>query len=229
MTKATRRNVIKTLGAAAAAAGLSPTESQACSTSANTKECTWGKTNDRVWLGSQYWANPMEDWRISDGAANVQSGGGNRNIHLITHQLTDPTAGFETQVTVQQIGEAKKAGGAGFRVGIKTEINEYRSNAFANNGLQIGLRGKQLFIGPKSVDTELDIKEPTTLRLVAEGAGKQVKLTLTSGDYEVSHTVAADQLLGNIAFPPEYLTNMSLGFPTKPLSYNFLFQLRRLG
>ncbi|MEM7558341.1 MAG: twin-arginine translocation signal domain-containing protein, partial [Planctomycetota bacterium] len=198
MTKATRRKVIKTLGAAAAAAGLSPTESQA-SSSANANECSWSKTNDRVWLGGQYWANPMEDWRISDGVAEVQSGGGNRNIHLITHQLTDPAAGFETQVTVQQIGEAKKAGGAGFRVGIKTEINEYRSNAFANNGVQIGLRGKQLFVGPKSVDTELDINEPTKLHLVAEGAEKQVKLTLTAGDYEVSHTVAADQLLGNIA------------------------------
>lgn len=198
MTKATRRNVIKTLGAAAAAAGLSPTEVQA-SPSTNANECSWGNTNDRVWLGGKYWANPMEDWRISGGAAEVQSGGGNRNIHLITHQLTDPAAGFETQVTVQQIGEARKAGGAGFRVGIKTEINEYRSNAFANNGIQIGLRGKQLFIGPKSVDTQLDINEPTTLHLVAKGAGKQVKLTLIAGDYEVSHTVAADQLLGNIA------------------------------
>ena len=199
MTKATRRNVIKTLGAAAAAAGLSPTEAQANPSAANAKECSWGKTNNRVWLGGQYWANPMEDWRISDGAAEVQSGGGNRNIHLITHQLTDPAAGFETQVTVQQLGEAKKAGGAGFRVGIKTEINEYRSNAFANNGMQIGLRGQQLFIGPKSVDTDLDISEPTTLRLVAEAAGNQVKLTLTGGDYEVSHNVAAEQLLGNIA------------------------------
>ena len=199
MTKATRRNLIKTLGAAAAAAGLSPTEAQANPSAANAKECSWGKTNNRVWLGGQYWANPMEDWRISDGAAEVQSGGGNRNIHLITHQLTDPAAGFETQVTVQQLGEAKKAGGAGFRVGIKTEINEYRSNAFANNGMQIGLRGQQLFIGPKSVDTDLDISEPTTLRLVAEAAGNQVKLTLTGGDYEVSHNVAAEQLLGNIA------------------------------
>ncbi|MCA9049186.1 MAG: twin-arginine translocation pathway signal, partial [Planctomycetaceae bacterium] len=47
-------------------------------------------THDRVWLGEHFWANPMEDWRIADGAAEVQSGGGDRNVHLITHQLTNP-------------------------------------------------------------------------------------------------------------------------------------------
>ncbi len=23
----------------------------------------WRNTNDRVWLGGEFWANPMEDWR----------------------------------------------------------------------------------------------------------------------------------------------------------------------
>ena len=31
----------------------------------------WKKTNDRVWLGEEFWANPMEDWRIIDGGRRV--------------------------------------------------------------------------------------------------------------------------------------------------------------
>ena len=48
----------------------------------------WQRTHDRVWLGERFWANPMEDWRVVDGAAEVQTSGGDRNVHLITHRLT---------------------------------------------------------------------------------------------------------------------------------------------
>ncbi|MEQ1841468.1 MAG: hypothetical protein ABL994_13755, partial [Verrucomicrobiales bacterium] len=29
----------------------------------------WDRTGDRVFLGGDFWANPMEDWRIKDGWA----------------------------------------------------------------------------------------------------------------------------------------------------------------
>ncbi|MEO6785919.1 MAG: twin-arginine translocation pathway signal, partial [Chthoniobacteraceae bacterium] len=48
----------------------------------------WGRTHDRVWLGGEYWANPMEDWRVSDGGAECLSMGGGRSVHSLTHQVT---------------------------------------------------------------------------------------------------------------------------------------------
>src|ERR1041384_2120816 len=27
----------------------------------------WDKTPDRVWLGPEYWANPLQDWRVAGG------------------------------------------------------------------------------------------------------------------------------------------------------------------
>ena len=65
---------------------------------------SWSKTHDRVWLDARIWANPMEDWRIKDGAAECQTTGGNRNLHLITHQWTDPSGSAEMRVTMQKIG-----------------------------------------------------------------------------------------------------------------------------
>ncbi|MEZ5952570.1 MAG: hypothetical protein R3C12_25960 [Planctomycetaceae bacterium] len=36
----------------------------------------WRNSSDRVWLGAEFWANPMEDWRLVEGAAECQSAGG---------------------------------------------------------------------------------------------------------------------------------------------------------
>ena len=41
-------------------------------------------THDRVWLGEDYWANPMEDWAVRDGKMVCLRNGANRNVHLLT-------------------------------------------------------------------------------------------------------------------------------------------------
>ena len=64
-------------------------------------------------LGEEFWANPMEDWRVADGAAECQTTGGNRNIHLLTHQLTRAGGSFEMTVRVKQIEVKRTDGGAG--------------------------------------------------------------------------------------------------------------------
>ena len=72
------------------------------------------RTHDRVWLGGEFWANPMEDWRIADGAAECLSLGGNRSIHSLTHQITNPRRGFTMSVQVAQV----EASGSGRRRGV---------------------------------------------------------------------------------------------------------------
>ncbi|MFK7778937.1 MAG: twin-arginine translocation pathway signal, partial [Gimesia sp.] len=86
----------------------------------------WNKTHDRVWLGEEFWANPMEDWRIVDGAAECQTTAGDRNIQLVTHQLTNTQADFNMSVRVSQVDLKQQDGGVGFRVGVKSDLNEYR-------------------------------------------------------------------------------------------------------
>ncbi|MEM8733003.1 MAG: alkaline phosphatase D family protein [Planctomycetota bacterium] len=203
MSNANRREAMKSLGAAAAVAGLASESNASPIIAASGVQCPWAKTQDRVWLGGEYWANPMEDWRVVDGGAEVQSGGGGRNIHLITHQITDPKQGFETSVHIRRVAESKTDGGAGFRIGVKSEINEHRSNVFAKNGVQAGLRDGVLFVGRSEVKCEADVEAGVTLTLKAaatgEGGNKAIELTLIAGETTVSAQVAADQLRGNLA------------------------------
>ena len=99
----------------------------------------WRRTHDRVWLGGDYWANPMEDWRIVDGGAECRSLGGNRSIHSLTHQMTSPEKGFAMSVQIDQLEVQGKDAGAGFRIGVRNELNEYRSNCFVSQGVNAGI------------------------------------------------------------------------------------------
>ena len=172
-------------------------------------QTTWKNTPDRVWLGADWWANPMEDWRLVDGAAECQLGATGRNVHLLTHQLTDPTRPFAMTVTIQRV-ETGSQGGAGFRIGLRSELNEYRSNCFARGGIDAGFEAGMLKLGRQSVNFAAgDQDRPIELTLTGEPVGDSVNLELTArvADREpasVSLQVDRDRLLGNVAIVNNY-------------------------
>ncbi|QEG01825.1 PhoD-like phosphatase [Stieleria maiorica] len=205
-----RRSALKTLGASGALFGLAETadgqDQSAAATVTPLPSVNWSDTHDRTWLAGNCWANPMEDWVIRDGAAECLTTGGDRNIHLITHQLTDPSKSFQTSVIVSQVEVAGKDDGVGFKVGVKSDINEHRSNVFAKSGIKAGLKAGQLVINRASQPVP-NLTAPKDVRLTLTGQpnGDKVKLTLTaeaSGGKrlgEVFTNVPADAVLGNIA------------------------------
>lgn len=172
----------------------------------------WSNTHDRVWLGQDFWANPMEDWRVVDGAAECQSAGGDRNIHLVTHQLTNAAGSFTMAVRVGQVEVRRRDGGAGFRIGVRSDLNEYRSNCFAKGGIDAGLVDGQLVLGQKSQK----LAQPANLkdvRLVLSGAPSRDRCVLTltarSPDSDavygtVTQTVAGQAILGNVTLVNNY-------------------------
>ena len=100
---------------------------------------SWEKCHDRVWLHPRIWANPMEDWAVRGGWAECLTLGGNRNLHLITHQWDHLQGNADISVKLQAVEEPGERASAGFRIGIQSELNEFRSNCFANSGINIGI------------------------------------------------------------------------------------------
>ena len=206
-----RRSALKTIGASGALIGLSDSASAQVdqpATPADSVEPTvnWSDTHDRIWLAGNCWANPMEDWRIRDGAAECLTTGGDRNIHLITHQLTDPSQSFRMSVVVSQVEIAGADDGVGFKVGVKSDINEHRSNVFAKSGVKAGLKEGALVINRKSQPIQgADSPQGIKLILVGTPAGAQVRLKLSAENSEgkllgsIQTTVAAEGVLGNVA------------------------------
>ena len=166
----------------------------------------WSNTHDRVWLGENFWANPMENWKVVDGAAECQTMEAGRNVHLITHQLEQSDKPFSMSVQVSQVETKQVDAGVGFRVGVKSDLNEFRSNSFAGSGLNAGLANGQLVLAGKRRDIsgEVDLKD-FIIHLSGKPKGDQYQLTVqiknASGKSidSMTQTVKKDAVLGNVA------------------------------
>jgi phosphodiesterase/alkaline phosphatase D-like protein len=94
----------------------------------------------RPWPGKDFWANPAEDWVVSQGRFENTFSGGNRNIVLLTAELTAEAKPFTARVHLDQISfELFGTGFAGFQVGLQGESGDFREAAVAGAGLPAGI------------------------------------------------------------------------------------------
>lgn len=208
-----RRSVLKMFAAGVVATGVSGcTRHLGAMTSTVTRgnkahRDNWYKTYNRVWLGKQYWANPMEDWRVNNGAAECITRGGNRSVHSLTHQITNIDQAFSMSVEVTRLKQNNNDGGAGIRLGAKSELNEYRSNCFVQQGYDLGIKNNDLVLGSNTVPLKIPLEnQAVTLTLIGtpQSGAMALELTarLTSTENiigTVTHLVPASELLGNVA------------------------------
>jgi alkaline phosphatase D len=204
MNQPSRRSAIKTIGTVTALIGSRQTSSAAVLNQAETFPGGWSQKHNRVWLGEEFWANPMEDWRIVDGAAECVSSAGGRNVHWITRRITDPQADFEVSVVVHRVESNEIDGGAGFRLGVLSDIQEHRSSCFAKGGIAAGIRNGQLLINRQQIPFDAD-PSATEVKLTLSGKpeGRRVTLTLSAeaGDTSALTTtqVPTENVRGNLA------------------------------
>src|SRR4051812_6177977 len=99
--------------AAAAAAGASavPAEVAAAQRTPGDFASSWDQSPDRVWLGAEYWANPLQDWRVAGGRIECIKPAANRNVHLLTRQLGEQPGELQMGVRIGRVGGGQLAGG----------------------------------------------------------------------------------------------------------------------
>ncbi|MBB5032536.1 alkaline phosphatase D family protein [Prosthecobacter vanneervenii] len=215
--KISRRTGLK-LMTAGTLMGLASRDDASAAAARRLKNDVWTWTHDRVFLGGQFWANPMEDWRVSEGGAECLSMGGGRSVHSLTHQVTE-NGDFTMEVILTRLEASKTDGGAGFRIGIRSEINEYRSNCFVQKGINAGWQGDQLVLGPKTgLVKDGGVLKQVKLTLKGVPEGDKCVLTLTAYGVDsraelgaVSHTFEADAILGNVSIANNFAAGAVAG------------------
>ncbi|MFT5524306.1 MAG: alkaline phosphatase D [Mariniblastus sp.] len=222
MPSLTRRLALKILGLGSACLGLRTVtgadevlsktiELKTGNLPDNQTLVSWTDTHDRVWLSGDCWSNPMEDWQVVDGAAECLLPARNRNIHLLTHQFANPLGALEMSVVLSQIEVKQQDHGAGFELGIRSDLNEHRSNAFSSGGIVAGVIDGKLVVGRSSQAFD-GLANPTnlTLKLTGKPKGGQYDLTLVAVNAagaevgRLSALVAGQSLLGNVALVNNY-------------------------
>ena len=193
---------------------------------------SWPASIERPWAGADYWANPMQDWRIASTRLENIAAGGDRNVFLLTREIAARAGTLDIAVTLGRLESDTQAlaeGFAGFRFGIRGAFKDYRDSALRGDGVNAGLLSDgRLFIGSPVASTA-KIAPPfqnITLKFHAESKGATATLTLTAmrGSEKLGEVVRsgapATWLPGGIALvsssgkvqetppPPEVLTGI---------------------
>ena len=177
----------------------------------------WQATVDRVWIGQDYWANPMQDWRIANGRLECIKAAADRNVHLLTRQLGAQQGDLRMSVRVGRMDGKPLAdgpGSVGFRVGVRGPLDDFRNSLIFGSGLDAGISpAGQLFVGSPADATGPTIAaSDVELRLVVEPRGTGYVLTLSAHDPANGKSLAEltkenlrpDRFRGNLALVANY-------------------------
>ncbi|HDL18619.1 MAG TPA: twin-arginine translocation pathway signal protein [Bacteroidetes bacterium] len=165
----------------------------------------------RTWIGPEYWANPLQDWQLKDGRIECTGSGGGRNVYLLTRRLGKNGA-FKMSIHLGILNENEgklDEGWVGFKVGVRGQFHDYRSDAVRGEGYPAGITTNgQLFIGGLKDSAETANFHPDDIRLElsAQPAGGKYNLILTGYDKDGKkfneinrNAVDPDRLTGGVA------------------------------
>lgn len=189
----------------------------------------WRADLSRPWLGPDYWANPMQDWRVRNGRLECHAAGGDRNVFLLTREAGRESGDLLMSVRLGRLEEDRGplgAGFVGFRTGIRGRFRDYRDDAVHGVGIDSGITADgRLFIGavePNSMRVSLD-QQNLLLRLRALPAGADYDAVLEVVDgrgqplAQIRKRVPADWLEGGLALVATSGANPELPDRTAPL------------
>jgi alkaline phosphatase D len=206
-TRLTRRRFIASSASLAASSLVTPLVRVDAAQTAGEFRSRWAACPDRVWLGPEYWANPLQDWQITDGRIECTNPGLDRNVHLLTRQLADRRGTLDMSVRIGAVGgESLATGSVGFRIGAQGPLLDYRNSLIFGRGLDAGVSWDgAMFVGDVRSAKAAAIPNDTELRLTAEPSGDDYRVTLTArsarGDVlatVLKQDVRPGQLVGNL-------------------------------
>ena len=157
--------------------------------SANSFQSAWDPAVERPWIGPEYWANPLQEWRLRGGRMENIVAGGDRNVFLLTREVADRPGDLSLSVRLGRLEEDTEPledGWVGFRVGIRGSFDDYRDSAVRGVGLNCGITSDgRVFIGSlEGVEQRLESVDFSNLEMTldAEPNGAAYRLTLRVAD-----------------------------------------------
>jgi len=186
-----------------------------CETKENHFEKSWTSVNERVWIGSEFWSNRLQDWKIQNGRLECIQNQARlmmRTSHLINLRLAKQDGDFFMSVDQGPLQSSQnKDAASGFLIGAGPELDVWGASLIQQKigtgaGIFVGINTKgELFVkdmetGNILKSTQANSAETSTLSLEVESNSSLCTLSLLLGDSKLSISdISPERLIGNIA------------------------------
>lgn len=105
---------------------------------------SWTDSPERVWVGPEFWANRLQDWRLHNGRLECVESRRNlplRTTHLLTHSVSSSPLAWSVEVTTGPVGtegsetleDLQEGSFAGFLFGAGNDSVDYRLTAMTHH------------------------------------------------------------------------------------------------
>ena len=114
----------------------------------------FNETNDRTWIGQDFWAIPLEDWEVREGRVECKSIIPQARVHLLTRELMPGNGKFELSARMGLLENIDGLGSAGFLLGVFDKDDpDVRAACYYGKGIKAGISLKgRAFIGDESME-----------------------------------------------------------------------------
>ena len=180
-------------------------------------------SENRTFIGPEYWANPMQDWQISNGRLECLVSKPNRNVHVLTRKIDTVSGDIEVKVDLRLLNKDELVSDknwVGFSIGAKGTFNDYRDDAVFGKGINMGVTTNgNLFVNEmpsgknKNVSIQNQLKEGVKLEVVIEPSGSDYKVTVYLKNKntgveisQVSSQISSSKLTGDLVLVSHFTT-----------------------
>ena len=99
----------------------------------------FNNVNDRVWVGPDFWAVPLEDWKVESGRLHCVGNRPDMRLNILTHTLNG-IGEIKFSLSMGLLEEKEKVGTAGICLGLQDQTdNDVRSLCYFGSGLELGV------------------------------------------------------------------------------------------
>lgn len=151
-------------------------------------------TNDRVWVGKDFWSVPLEDWKVENGRLLCAGKVPNSRVNVLTRVLSPENGDFEVSVKIRLEKRGETPGAVGLILGaFDREDPDVRAACYFGKGIKAGVAlNGHAFLDGKTVELPkgFDFSEFTV-----SVAGNNNRLKMSVAD---KNGVAVDEIVAEI-------------------------------
>ena len=190
-------------------------------TKQNQFSANFDNTNNRIWVGKDFWTIPLEDWKVEDGKLFCIGEVPNSRVNLLTHVLSAEAGDFQVSAKIMLTEKGDAPGTAGFLIGAHDEEDpDVRAACYFGGGIKAGVSLNGFaFLKDEKVDLPegFDFSE---FNITVSGNNTDLKMKIADkNSVQVELSTKIENIQGLIVLA----NNLNLGGNEKPGKSKFAF------